>query len=80
MNGGFVESYVLKENCDEDIIITENIKLDTLTKTENSDVFNETVEKIQPSNTALLSTLLELNVYVLFLIFCLYYPLCQIYI
>lgn len=62
MNGGFFESYSLKENCDGDITNIENVKLDTLTKTENSDVYNETTEAIQPSHTALLSTLSELNV------------------
>lgn len=74
MNGGFFESYIVSynsihENCDEDIINTENVKLDTLTKTENSDVFNETDEKNQLSYTALFSTLLELNVHLYFLIF-----------
>jgi len=73
MDGGFFERYGsgFKDNFEEDTIIAEMDKYATLNEREISKVDNDIAERTQLSYKELLSSLLELNASICFLIFTL---------
>lgn len=64
MDGGFFERFGsgLKENFDEDKIVTEKDKYATLSEAEILKIYQDTADQTQLSYKELVSSLLELNV------------------